>query len=252
MKKSPYNYSIINARQHFSVKQKIKICTRIVVFLISIVCCVVLLSFAFGISFFECQHNTFLSSDYYIVYATPPEQTKESATQFSEQLKTRGAGGNVFEIEQNYYIALSIYKDLEEINLIIENLKNQNIDCNFIKSPICAKATNLNQNQKNIFIELFNFNVHTIDQILKNIENLQQNNATDIDVQINIFTLYTKYQNIAIKYENLNDNVLKNYLNKMLEVQSLLFLLSQANRNNIFCYVCLIRNYAFRILQILK
>lgn len=252
MKKSPYNYSKISTRPHFSVKQKIQIFVRVIIFIISLVFCVVLLSFAFGISFFECRHNTFLSCDYYIVYATPQEQNLESATQLSEQLKTRGAGGNVFGLDQKYCVALSIYKNNENANLIIENLKNQNIDCNLIKTSITAKAANLNQSQKNDFVKLFNFNVHIIDQILTNIEKLEQNKTTDVDVRINIFTFYTQYQNISIKYKTLNDGVFETYLNKMSNIESLLYLLSQENRNSVVKYVCVVRNFLFRIIEELK
>lgn len=252
MKKTKQKYPKTILIKKYSLKRKIKNILKLIFLFFSITICTILLSFAFGIGLFKCNYGFNAATDYYVVFTTTEQNTYDSSFELAQQLKTRGAGGNIFEKNNNYWIIISVYADNKKAKTVIENLNEQNLTCNCTNMTIKADGMHLANDNQTIIKELYNLNIYTINNLLTLVENLDKQKTTNIDARITIFSLYTQYQNTLEKHQNKKDKTVQSYLNKMINVQSLLYLLSHENKDNVCDFTSIIRNYIFRMLQELK
>ena len=250
MKNKQFNYFNVILKPHSTFKQKIKIVLCGSAFLLCIVLGVFIFAPLFNINLIDFSKKTY-NSYYYVIYTSPEENTIQSANSLSNNLTLRGAGGNVFLIEQNYYIAISISNNLEKAQNIVKNLEQQKINANILTKNIQINTKKLNKEDSLNLIELYNINLSCINKILELIENLDKHNINNSDANIEIFNLYTTYKTALL---NNNQNIiLKDYLQKMIKTESLLYLLSQEQKENKqISFVSKIRNYLFKIINVLE
>lgn len=212
-----------------------------------------MLSPLFNLEIFKHKQYEFCT-EYFVVYTTPDNNTKESAMELSQNLHARGAGGNVVLLGNQYVVVVSQCKTDGDAKKIVANLDAQNIASKSFALNVEIDCHGLNEEEQKILQTLYATNTSTINSILEFATDLDKNNTSNLDVSIEIFSLYTTYENLSLKYENVENAKIKEYLNRMQKIQSLLYLLSQEDRvsSNLVSYVSQIRNYVYRIMEILS
>lgn len=253
MKKDLSTYPNVSVRKKYTFKT---ITFKVIKFLFLLFCvfvCIIMLSPLFNLEIFKHKQYEFCT-EYFVVYTTPDNNTKESAMELSQNLHARGAGGNVVLLGEQYVVVVSQCTTDGDAKKIVANLDAQNIVSKSFVLSVEIDCHGLNEEEQKILQALYATNTSTINSILEFATDLDKNNTSDLDVSIEIFSLYTTYENLSLKYENVENAKIKEYLNKMQKIQSLLYLLSQEDRvsSNLVSYVSQIRNYVYRIMEILS
>ena len=252
MKKDLSIYPKVSVRKKYNIKTLTLKTTQIILVLSCICLCVLLLAPLFNLTLFRHVQYKFCTT-YYIVYTTPDEDTKQSAIELSQDLHARGAGGNVTQLDKKYIVVMSQFNTNAEANKVVTNLKAQDISAQIYTVDVGIDCSKLDEENQKVLQSLYATNINTINTILGYIMDLDKSNISDTDVSIEIYSLYTTYENISIKYESNENTKIKKYLSSMQKIQSLLYLLSQQDRvsSNLVSYVSQIRNYVYKILEIL-
>ena len=253
MKKDLSVYPNVSVRKKYTFKT---ITFKVIKFLFLLFCvfvCIIMLSPLFNLEIFKHKQYEFCT-EYFVVYTTPDNNTKESAMELSQNLHARGAGGNVVLLGNQYVVVVSQCKTDGDAKKIVANLDAQNIASKSFALNVEIDCHGLNEEEQKILQTLYATNTSTINSILEFATDLDKNNTSNLDVSIEIFSLYTTYENLSLKYENVENAKIKEYLNRMQKIQSLLYLLSQEDRvsSNLVSYVSQIRNYVYRIMEILS
>lgn len=253
MKKDLSVYPNVSVRKKYTFKT---ITFKVIKFLFLLFCVfvyIIMLSPLFNLEIFKHKQYEFCT-EYFVVYTTPDNNTKESAMELSQNLHARGAGGNVVLLGKQYVVVVSQCKTDGDAKKIVANLDAQNIASKSFALNVEIDCHGLNEEERKILQTLYATNTSTINSILEFATDLDKNNTSNLDVSIEIFSLYTTYENLSLKYENVENAKIKEYLNRMQKIQSLLYLLSQEDRvsSNLVSYVSQIRNYVYRIMEILS
>ena len=230
---------------HKKTKIKLKI---FAIVLSSVVLCI-LLAPLFNLNLFNHKKTQF-SEEFFVVYTCLETTEKTKAIEIAQKLRTRGAGGNVFWKDNFWNVAITQTKSLEKGQTIIENLSNQNINakCYAHKLEINTKTFEPYENE---IYEVFKENISVVNKLLELVEALETNEITKTDAVLEIFNLYTTHQLITLRNNILENEKTKEFYQKTLNIQSLLYMLSQNTQpeNNI-SYQSLIRYYLFKILEL--
>ena len=235
---------------HLIIK-RVACCT---LFIFAVLGGVVLLAWCFGVELLSCASAKPLSITYCAVYTLPNDPTYESAYNLGEHLKLRGAGGNIITDGTNYIVVLAVYKDTQEANSVIDNLSKQNITCKYQTIALTEDISKLSKDEQQTLNELFELNISCIDKLINIIYNLEQTSITQMDAYVEVFSLFTQHQNTLNNLPKPQNEQLALYVQKTINVQSLLYLLTQENHHSATNanYLSVVRNFAYRMLDALK
>ena len=172
-----------------------------------------MLSPLFNLEIFKHKQYEFCT-EYFVVYTTPDNNTKESAMELSQNLHARGAGGNVVLLGKQYVVVVSQCKTDGDAKKIVANLDAPNIASKSFALNVEIDCHGLNEEEQKILQTLYATNTSTINSILEFATDLDKNNTSNLDVSIEIFSLYTTYENLSLKYENVENAKIKEYLNR--------------------------------------
>lgn len=213
------------------------------------VCLCFLLAPLFNINLINHKKTKF-EEQFYVIYTSSQTKEKSEAIEFSQKLRTRGAGGNVFWKDDFWNVSITLSNNLGKMQNIIENLKNQNIEAKSYAHNITLNTKNY-PNFENEVYEIFETNIIVINNLLSLIDMLETNTLTKTDAVLEVFNLYTNHQLITIKNNVLENGTTKKYYQQSLSIQSLLFMLSQNTQleDNV-SYQSLIRYYLFKIIEL--
>lgn len=250
MKKRVFIYSNTILISHSTLKQKFKALLYTCLFIISVMLSVWILAPLFNLHLLPLNAPT-NKTPFYIIYTTPPKNDLDAANELSGNLSVRGAGGNVFTLNNNYYVAITIANNLEKAQTITQNLQEQQLNAKIYTKTIHINTNNLTKTQKQNLQKLYCTNINTINNILNLIDDLNKKTINNNDANIEIFNIYTEYKTMLT---NLNclDEKLNYYIQKEIKIESLLFLLSQEQKENTaISFTSKIRNYLFKIIDCL-
>ena len=250
MAKNFSNYPEIKVIRKNNFSKKLRLSLKICCFIFIVFVLVLLFSPLFNITLFKQDEKPLVSS-YYIIY-TECEQTEDIFEQ-SQELRFRGASGNITKINEKDVIILNQCKTMEECQKITKNLTNQDINAKWYAQDFKIDLKNENTNNKKMISILFETQSHILDELLVLPNVLDKNQKNETEVSIEIFELYSTLESVSLSVDNDLSEKTKNYYAQVIKIQSLLYLLSRKEHmeNNI-SYSSLIRYYTFKILEILK
>lgn len=250
MKKFYKNYEGIQILNKFSSKKFLKTVSKVLCISLGIIVCFFAFAPMFNLTLFKQKQTEFCTS-YYIIYTTPEEKGQDAITKSSQNLKMRGAAGNIETINGNGCIILTLCKTDEDAQQVILNLEKQNIKCEDLELKIKLTTKNCTELQEKIFKNLYKSNIEIIEKIILFIDALEKNESSQTDISIELFGLYSNLNAITFNTENTVDEKTKKYYQQTIQIQSLLYLLSlNEHLENNVPYASFLRFYLYKILKL--
>lgn len=230
-----------------------------------LILCVLALGLIFwsGYKIFRLFHHNYIGGqDYFAVYVPLNSLDSTKAEAEAKNFRTRGGAGVIIKLEKVLGVVLAVYPSLNEALAVIENLKRQQINCDYcVKSVARFSLDKMDTKQRDLTVNLFGRYELLLDNFYQMAIDLDSGKIVDSEafIKINEWAVLWEQRvdlisdevlNLGLSFDEIKDNPLYSIYELALKVAGQLNFLVMENANNssLISLVSLIRQVHYYLI----
>ena len=158
---------------------------------------------------------------YYVVCVDTKLTSQQDALNEAQSYKAKGGAGVLF-FDSTYFITISSYHKKSDAQNIAKNLTTEQQTFCVLDFNVCLNLKDLEKEEKQEFLNYFNFCLNVVDELKSLAENLDQNSISKINANLQIKNMLLKSQNYSHTLLNSKNKSMQKLSNTIINFSSIL------------------------------